>query len=164
MNYSLNGNRSRDWTAKLFSGAGIIPRIILPTLLGSCLLMAPAQASEPQIDIVDTWVEDGNLFHVAFEAQPINANCSLDGEGIIEFGVAYHSQGSSGIESVFGVAGWYPASDADTWIETQGLAYGPIALCTKYTPCRIQEVNIVKTYCPDPYRPFPLYSREDWFH
>ena len=109
-------------------------------------------------------VEDGNLFHVAFEAQPINANCSVDGEGIIEFGVAYHSQGSSGIESVFGVAGWYPASDEDTWIETQGLAYGPIALCTKYTPCRIKEVNIVKTYCPDPYRPFPLYSREDWFH
>jgi hypothetical protein len=122
-------------------------------LLGSCLLMAPAQASDPQIDIVDAWVEDGNLFHVALEAQPTNANCSLDGEGIIEFGVEYHSQSSSGVESVFGLAGWYPASDADTWIETQGLAYGPIALCTKYTPCRIKKVNIVKTYCPDSYRP-----------
>jgi hypothetical protein len=165
MNGSLiNGNRSIYRMVKLFSGAGLIPGIILTILLGSCLLMAAAQASEPQIDIVDTWVEDGNLFHVAFEAQPINANCSVDGEGIIEFGVAYHSQGSSGIESVFGVAGWYPASDEDTWIETQGLAYGPIALCTKYTPCRIKEVNIVKTYCPDSYRPFPLYSREDWFH
>ncbi len=154
MNNSLiNGNRSIYRMAKLFFGAGLIPRIILPTLLGSCLLMASAQASDPQIDIVDAWVEDGNLFHVAFEAQPTNANCSLDGEGIIEFGVAYHSQSSSGVESVFGLAGWYPASDADTWIETQGLAYGPLALCTKYTPCRIKEVNIVKTYCPDSYRP-----------
>jgi hypothetical protein len=115
--------------------------------------MAPVQASDPQINIVDAWVEDGNLFHVAFETQPTNANCSLDGEGIIEFGVAYHSQSSSGVESVFGLAGWYPASDADTWIETKGLAYGPLAICTKYTPCQIKEVHIVKTYCPDSYRP-----------
>ncbi len=76
MNRSLiNGNRSIYRMAKLFFGAGLIPRIILPTLLGSCLLMAHAQASDPQIDIVETWVEDGNLFHVAFEAQPTNANC-----------------------------------------------------------------------------------------
>lgn len=149
----IDGNRSISRMPKLFSGAGRIARIILPTLLGSCLLMAPAQASDPQIDIVDTWVEDGNLFHVALKAQPTNANCSLDGEGIIEFGVAYHSQSSSGVESVFGIAGWYPAMDAYTWIETQGLAYGPTALCTEYAPCRIKEVNIVKAYCPDSYRP-----------
>ena len=163
MNSSLiNGTRSIYRMAKLFFGAGLIPRIILVTLLGSCLLMASAQASDPHIDIVDTWVEDGNLFHVRFEAQPTNASCSLDGEGIIEFGVAYYTQSSSGVESVFGVAGWYPASDENTWIETQGLAYGPIALCNKDTPCRIKKANVVKVYCPDSYR--PLYSRKDWFH
>lgn len=163
MNSSLiNGKRSIYRMAKLFFGAGLIPRIILPTLLGLGLLMASAQASDPEIDIVDTWVEDGNRFHVSFEAQPTNASCSLAGEGIIEFGVAYYTQGSSGVESVFGVAGWYPASDEDTWIETQGLAYGPITLCNNDTPCRIKKANIVKVYCPDSYR--PLYSREDWFH
>ena len=163
MNGSLiNGNRSIYRMTKLFFGAGLIPRIILVMLLGSYLLMASAQASDPHIDIVDTWVEDGNLFHVSFEAQPTNVSCSLDGEGIIEFGVAYYTQSSSGVESVFGVAGWYPASDENTWIETQGLAYGPIALCNKDTPCRIKKANIVKVYCPDSYR--PLYSRKDWFH
>ena len=149
----INGNRSIHRMVKLFSGVGLIPGIILTILLGSCLLMAPAQASDPQIDIVDTWVEDGNLFHVGFEAQPTNANCSLAGEGIIEFDVAYYAQSSSGVESVYGVAGWYPASDEDTWIETQGLAYGPIALCNNDTPCRIKNANIVKVYCPDSYRP-----------
>jgi hypothetical protein len=163
MNSSLiNGHRSIYRRIKLVFGAGLIPGIIITILLGFGLLMAPAQASNPQIDIVDTWVEDGNLFHVAFEAQPTNANCSLAGEGIIEFGVAYYTQSSSGVESVFGVAGWYPASDEDTWIETQGLAYGPIALCNNDTPCRIKKAKIVKVYCPDSYR--PLYSREDWFH
>ena len=163
MNSSLiNGNRSIYRMTKLFFGAGLIPLIILVMLLGLWLLMASAQASDPHIDIVDTWVEDGNLFHVRFEAQPTNASCSLDGEGIIEFGVAYYTQSSSGVESVLGVAGWYPASDANTWIETQGLAYGPIALCNKDTPCRIKKANVVKVYCPDSYR--PLYSRKDWLY
>lgn len=60
--------------------------------------MTPAHANESPIDIVDTWVEDGFMFHEAFEAQPANANCSFCGEGLIEFEVTYDAQTSNGVE------------------------------------------------------------------
>ncbi len=83
-----------------------------------------------------------------FEAQPTNAKCELYGEGLIEFEVAYDAQTSSGIKSVFGVATWYPNFETEDWIETQGQAIGPQALCTEFSPCRIQEVTIVNAWCP----------------
>ena len=149
MNHSLfTNNFSINKLANLYTCGKRLPRIILLALLGSFFLLAPAQASESRIDIVDSWVEDGFLFHVAFEAEPANTNCELEGEGLIEFEVAYDSQTSSEAESVFGVATWYPGSDADTWTETEGQAIGPQALCTRFSPCRIQQINIVKAWCP----------------
>lgn len=59
--------------------------------------MTPAHANESPIDILDTWVEDGFLFHVAFEAQPAKVNCSLCGESLIEFEVTYDPQASNGV-------------------------------------------------------------------
>ena len=141
-------NFSLDSITKLFPEERLLLQIILLTLLGSFPLMTPAQANESNINIVDSWVEDGFLFHVEFEAQPTNANCALDGEGLIEFEVAYDAQTSSGVESVFGVATWYPNFETEDWIETQGQAIGPQALCTEFSPCRIQEVTIVKAWCP----------------
>ena len=66
--------------------------MILPTVLGSFLCMTLAQANESAINVVDTWVEDGFLFQVAFETEPSNIHCQLDGEGLIEFEVAYDAQ------------------------------------------------------------------------
>jgi len=133
---------------KQFPERTLLLTIITLACLASFILIPLAQANESNIDIVDTWVEDGFLFHVAFEAQPANANCELEGEGLIEFKVAYDAQTSSGVESVFGVATWYSNSDTENWIETQGKAIGSQAVCTNFSPCRIQEVNIVKAWCP----------------
>ena len=144
----FNGNHSLYRRVKLFFGDRMISRTILPTLLVSFLLMAPAQASQSSIKIVNTWVEDGFFFHVVFKAKPANAHCALDGEGLIEFEVVYDAQNSSGSLSAFGVATWPPGSDADAWIETQGQAIGSQALCTTFSPCQIQQVNIVKAWCP----------------
>ncbi len=110
--------------------------------------MTPVQANESTINIVDTWVEDGFLFQVAFEAEPTNSHCQMDGEGLIEFEVAYDAQTSGSVESVFGVATWYPSSDSEIRIATQGQAIGSQALCTRFSPCEIQAVHIVETWCP----------------
>ncbi|MDH5428265.1 MAG: hypothetical protein OEY57_08855 [Nitrospirota bacterium] len=122
--------------------------LILAVWLGLSLWVAPVQASTTTVTIIDTWVEDGFLFHVEFEAQPANAGCELTGEGLIEFEVTYNPQTSSETASVFGVAIWYPNSETKEWINTEGKAMGPQAFCTSSSPCRIQEVNIVKTWCP----------------
>jgi len=150
MNSSLiNGNHSTYGRVKLFFGAGLIPGIILTILLGFGLLMAPAHASDPQIDIVDTWVEDGFGFYVAFEASPTNDSCSITGEGLIEFEVAYSAPNNSGgVESVFGLAIWPPNSDNETTVLTQGKANGSSAHCWKSSPCRIKDIIVVKTWCP----------------
>lgn len=143
VNFSING------ITKLVLGVRLLPRIILPTLLGSFLLMTPAQASDPQIDIVETWVEDGFGFYVAFEASPTNDSCSITGEGLIEFEVAYSAPNNSGgVESVFGLAIWPPNSDNETTVLTQGKANGSSAHCWKSSPCRIKDVIVVKTWCP----------------
>jgi len=116
-------------------------------LLGSFFLLSPAQATQLPVDIVNTWVEDGFLFHITFKTQPSKAHCSLKGEGVIEFEVVYDAL-NSGVQSAFGVAGWSHSSNADDWIETQGKAIGSQALCTTFSPCQIQQVNIVKVWCP----------------
>ena len=146
--FYFNNNHSIARRIKRFFDARVISRIMLPTLLVSFLLMTPAQASQSSIKIADTWVEDGFLFHVTFKYQPAKTRCALDGEGLIEFEVVYDAQTSSGTQSAFGVATWSPGSDADDWIETQGKAIGSQALCTTFSPCRIQQVNIVKAWCP----------------
>ncbi len=120
----------------------------LMILLGFLFFIQPVHAAESSMSIVDTWVEDGYLFHVVFEGQPANASCELEGEGLIEFEVAFDAQTTSGFNSVFGVAVWYPTSHSYSVIETAGKAIGPQALCTEFSPCHIQEVNIVKTWCP----------------
>lgn len=117
--------------------------------LSSALLIASGQASEPQIDIVDSWVEDGFGFHVAFEASPSNDSCSIIGEGFIEFEVAYSApNNSSGVKSVFGLAIWPPNSENETIVVTQGKANGSQAHCFYSAPCRIKDIMVVKTWCP----------------
>ena len=133
-----------------------LSRVVILAFLSSALLIASSQASDPQIDIVDSWVEDGFLFHVAFKAEPSNTICALNGEGLIEFEVAYDAYTSSGVNSAFGVAIWYPGAEADDWIKTQGWARGAQGICGKSNPCHIQAVHVVQMYCPA--TDGPLYS------
>jgi hypothetical protein len=142
--YTFSNREGRQ----LYSGRNLLAQIILQTLLVACVLLTPALASQSPFDIVDTWVEDGFLFHVEFDTQPTNAQCELDGEGVIEFKVTYRAQGSSGIKSVFGLAIWYPNSNTEERVETHGRAIGSQAVCSTFSPCILQAVNIVKTYCP----------------
>lgn len=146
--FFLNKDRSAFMMAKLFLGDKLKSGIILSTLLVPFFLLSPAQASQLPVEIVNTWVEDGFLFHVTFKAQPAKADCSLKGEGLIEFEVVYDTLNSSGAQSVFGVARWSHGSNTDSWIETQGKAIGAQSLCTTFSPCGIQQVNIVKAWCP----------------
>ncbi|MGD9852703.1 MAG: hypothetical protein AB7T38_15705 [Nitrospirales bacterium] len=105
-------------------------------------------AQESSFSVIDSWVENGFEFHVGLEAPPSNSMCSLFGEGLIEFEVAYYTPASSEKESVFGVAKWFPASDPDGIIQTYSQVLGPQGLCTNYSPCRIRSVRVVKTWCP----------------
>ena len=133
--------------------------LVLFTLIGMVLVFSTSHANETQVEVVDSWVEDGFLFHVAFETEPSNANCALNGEGLIAFEVAYDAYAIDGVHSVFGVAIWYPGAESDDWVKTQGQAQGPQSSCGKSNPCHIQAVHVVQTYCPA--TDGPLYSWPD---
>lgn len=120
------------------------------------ILDSPIEAQESHISVTETFVEDGYEFHVGFEAPPSNMKCALNGEGIIEFEVRYYTPASSSPGSVFGVAPWYPGTEGDEMIETHGKAIGPQGFCTKFSPCRIQFVRVVKAWCPP--KDGPLFS------
>ena len=119
-------------------------------------LISTSSAQESRISVIESWVEDGYEFHVGFDAPPSNAMCSLHGEGVLEFEVQYFTPASNSPGSVYGVAAWYPGPDEDQTIQTYGKAIGPQALCTKFSPCRIRAVRLVKAWCPP--REGPLFS------
>lgn len=119
------------------------------------LLSSPSAAEESPISVIESWVEDGYEFHVGLEAPSSNTECPLQGEGLIEFEVAYHTSESSEPDSVFGVAIWYPGQEEEK-TATYGKAIGPQAFCTKFSPCRIQAIRVVEAWCPP--AEGPLYS------
>lgn len=133
---------------------------ILTSLAGILGLGSWSLAHESSFSVIDSWVEDGFEFHVGLEAPPSNAMCSLHGDGLIEFEVAYYTPASSELESVFGVAIWFMASDPEETVQTYGEVLGPQGLCTKASPCRIRYVRIVKTWCPP--KEGPMYP-PGWF-
>ncbi len=133
--------------------------VVIP-LVWALVLTSWSAAQESSFSVIDSWVEDGFEFHVGLEAPPSNTMCSLHGEGLIEFEVAYYTPASSEQESVFGVATWFPASNPDETVLTYGAVLGPQALCTKSSPCRIRSVQVVKTWCPP--MDGPLYP-PGWF-
>ena len=144
-------NRFRDFrsTAALLLKVSWLVLLPLGMVLSVVLSSPTVEANEPQVDIVDSWVEDGYGFYVAFEATPTNASCSIMGEGLIEFAVDYSSPyGSSEIESVYGLAIWPSHEEYDATVMAQGKANGPQGWCLDSTPCRIQDIRVVKTWCP----------------
>ena len=139
---------------------GFFALSILVSFAAVLILGSWSSAEESSFSVIDSWVKDGFEFHVGLEAPPSNAMCSIHGEGLIEFEVAYYTPASSERESVFGVATWFPASDPDGTVQTYGAVLGPQALCTKSSPCRIRSVKVVNTWCPP--MEGPLYP-PGWF-
>ena len=98
---------------------------------------------------MDSWVEAGYEFYVAFKATPSNDSCSTFGEGLIEFEVTYSApNNSNGVKSTFGVAIWPANSGNETMVETQGKAIGSQADCFASTPCVIEDIMVLNTWCP----------------
>ena len=143
-----NFHTSQTKTPSVF-GVAYLSRVVFLTFFSFVLLMTPSQASEPQIEIVDSWVEDGWGFYVAFEASPSNDSCLIIGEGLIEFQVTYWApNNSSGVQSAFGLAIWPANSENETTVEARGKAHGSQAHCFDSSPCTIEDIMVVKTWCP----------------
>ncbi len=113
-------------------------------------------AATPSISVMESWVEYGHEFHVGFQATASNASCRLRGEGLIEFEVSYYANSGSSVESVFGLAIWYPSDQQGDTVSTHGKALGPQGLCTERSPCRLHSIRIVNVWCPP--AEGPLYS------
>jgi len=107
-----------------------------------------AQASELQIEIVDSWVEEGYIFHVDFQVPPYNVNCATTGAGFIAFNVYYKDPQSLQGDWTFGLAPWPGGSAHDSNVESHLTAYGPQGFCTKFSPCIIQNIEIIQAWCP----------------
>jgi hypothetical protein len=110
--------------------------------------MTSAQAGDQQIDIVNSWVEDGYIFHIDFKVQPYQVNCATTGAGFIGFNVYYKDTKNLQVDWTFGLAPWPNGGSSDSKVESHLTAYGPQAFCTKFSPCTIQNVQMVKTWCP----------------
>ncbi len=135
---------------RLLSTFIIVPCWKLLPVIGVILMLSPMPtfAMEPRIQITDSWVEEGYEFYVAFEASPSNASCDLSGEGLIEFEVSYTLARSYDRNVAFGLAIWHPSPQEDDTVFTNAKAIGSQGFCTKISPCRIQNISIVKTWCP----------------
>jgi hypothetical protein len=111
-------------------------------------LMTSAQASELQIEIVDSWVEDGYIFHIDFQVPPYHVNCTTTGAGFIGFNVYYKDPRSLQGDWTFGLAPWPEGLVSDFKVGSHLTAYGPQGFCTRFSPCIIQNVQMVKAWCP----------------
>ncbi len=114
----------------------------------SLSLMTLAQASELQIILGDSWVEDGYIFHVDIQLPPYNDYCSTTGKGFIGFNVFYDDTTSLEGEWTFGIAPWPGGLEPDSRVGSHMTAVAPQVHCTKFSPCTIQNVQIVKAWCP----------------
>jgi hypothetical protein len=110
--------------------------------------VASTQANELEIDIVDSWVEEGYIFHVDFQVQPYDANCTTTGAGFIGFNVYYKDSGSLQGDWTFGLATWPEGTAPDSKVWSHLTAYGPQGFCTRFSPCTIQNIKMVKAWCP----------------
>lgn len=114
----------------------------------SLSLVTSTQANELEIDIVDYWVEEGYIFHVDFQVQPYNVNCTTSGAGFIGFNVYYKDPRSLDGDWAFGLAMWPEGPASDSKVGSHLTAYGPQGFCTRFSPCTIQNIQMVKAWCP----------------
>ncbi len=121
-------------------------RTLVATILIFFLFIPASQAQKPHFYLINYWVEDGFIFHVTLATTPSNAMCALKGEGLIEIEVQYRSNINSQLNTEYGFAIWYPSPRAGASVLTEAEAMGP--LCTKRSPCRIQNIKLSGLWCP----------------
>jgi len=122
-------------------------------LFCSLNLMTLAQASELQIDFGNSWVEDGYIFHVDIQLPPYNVYCATTGRGFIGFNVYYDAMNDEDTRSqegewTFGIAPWPEGPESDSKVRSHMTAVAPQVYCTIFSPCTIENVQIVKAWCP----------------
>lgn len=122
---------------------------ILAFLCAFCVIFA-AYAMELQVHVVKYWVEDGYIFHVDFEVPPYQKFCHAAGAGYIGFNVYYEDSRSLKENWTFGLAPWPGGPATGHKMESHLESYGPQAFCTRFSPCTIQDIQLVKTWCPIP--------------
>lgn len=114
----------------------------------SFYLTTSAQASELQIEIVDSWVEEGYIFHVDIQLPPYHDYCTTTGRGFIGFNVYYEDTRSLEGVWTFGIAPWPGGLVSDSQVGSHMTAVAPQVYCTRFSPCTIQNVQMVKAWCP----------------
>ncbi len=110
--------------------------------------MSYAQSNELQIDIGDSWVEDGYIFHIDIQLPPYNVYCTTTGAGYIGFNVYYKDTRSLEEEWTFGIAPWPEGLISDSKVGSHATAVAPQVYCTRFSPCTILNVQMVKAWCP----------------
>lgn len=118
------------------------------TLLSSLSLITSAWADELTIEFGDSWVEDGYIFHVDIQLPPYNVYCTTSGRGFIGFNVYYEDTRSLEGEWAFGIAPWPEGLVSDPKVGSHMTAVAPQVYCTRFSPCTIQNIQIVKAWCP----------------
>lgn len=114
----------------------------------SLSLITPASADELLIEFGDSWVEDGYIFHVDIQLPPYNNYCTTSGRGFIGFNVYYEDTRSLDGEWAFGIAPWPEGFASESKVGSHMTAVAPQVYCTSFSPCTIQNVQIVKAWCP----------------
>lgn len=107
-----------------------------------------AQASELRIEFGNSWVEDGYIFHVDIQLPPYNDYCTTTGAGFIGFNVYYEDRTNQEGEWTFGIAAWPGGPVSDSKVGSHLTAVAPQVYCSRFSPCTIQNVQIVKAWCP----------------
>lgn len=121
---------------------------IFLTLLSSLSLITSASADELTIEFGDSWVEDGYIFHVDIQLPPYNVYCTTSGRGFIGFNVYYEDTRSLEGEWAFGIAPWPEGLVPNSKVGSHMTAVAPQVYCTRFSPCTIQNIQIVKAWCP----------------
>lgn len=114
----------------------------------SLTLTVSASADELPIEFGESWVEDGYIFHVDIHIPPYNDYCTTSGRGYIGFNVFYEDTRSLAGEWAFGIAPWPEGFASESKVGSHMTAVAPQVYCTSFSPCTIQNVQIVKTWCP----------------
>ncbi len=114
----------------------------------SLTLTTSASADELTIEFGDSWVEDGYIFHVDIHIPPSNDYCTTSGRGYIGFNVFYEDTRSLDGEWAFGIAPWPEGFASESKVGSHMTAVAPQVYCTSFSPCTIQNVQIVKAWCP----------------
>lgn len=111
-------------------------------------LITSASANELNIEFGNSWVEDGYIFHVDIQLPPYNEYCTTSGKGYIGFNVYYEDTRNLEEEWAFGIAPWPEGLASDSKVGSHMTAVAPQVYCTSFSPCTIQNVQIVKAWCP----------------